>query len=162
QGFAGQPRLAGPDLMWACLARAQALELSIFLYGSTEATLALLRARLQRDFPRLRVAGTLAPPFRHLTLDEERQMIARIKDSGAQVVFVGLGCPKQELWMARQRPRIPAVLVGVGAAFDYHAGTLRRAPLWWQSHGLEWAYRLAMEPRRLARRYAVTNTLFLI
>lgn len=85
-----------------------------------------------------------------------------IEISGARLVFVGLGCPKQELWMAHERGKLNAVMIGVGAAFDYHAGTLRRAPLAWQSAGLEWLYRLAMEPVRLLRRYLVTNALFLL
>lgn len=159
-GIASQQRINGPDLMWKYLAEAEHLGQKVFFYGSTEATLAALQAVLSEKFPRLAIAGMYAPPFRRLTEDEERQEIERMNRSGAGLVFVGLGCPKQEKWMAARRDRIRAVLVGVGAAFDYHAGTLERAPAWMQHHGLEWLYRLAKEPRRLFRRYAVTNTLF--
>lgn len=156
-----QQRINGPDLMWRVLAQAEQFGQSIFLYGASEPTLTLLLQALQRQFPLLRIAGAIAPPFRAQTALEDQADIAAINASGANLVFVGLGCPKQELWMAAHCGRIAAPLLGVGAAFDYHAGTLRRAPLWWQQHGLEWLYRLGREPRRLARRYLVTNTLFL-
>lgn len=164
-GVAGQERINGPDLMWRfCeLSETVAAELpSIFLYGGTEAVLVALQARLEARFPKLRVAGAYSPPFRPLTADEDAEVVRRINDSGAGVVWVSLGCPKQELWMAEHRGRIRAVMVGVGAAFDYHAGTLQRAPLWMQRAGLEWLHRLASEPRRLWKRYLVTNTLFLV
>jgi N-acetylglucosaminyldiphosphoundecaprenol N-acetyl-beta-D-mannosaminyltransferase len=103
-----------------------------------------------------------APPFRPLSLREDKAEVEMINRSGAQVVFVGLGCPKQEKWMAAHRDRINAVMIGVGAAFDYHAGTIKRAPLWWQHNGLEWLYRLGSDPQRLLKRYMVTNTLFII
>ena len=97
-----------------------------------------------------------------LTVPEvEQEVIERIKDNGARIVFVGLGCPKQELWMHAYSPRIPAVLIGVGAAFDFFAGSIERAPLWMQKSGLEWFYRLCSEPRRLWRRYLITNSLFI-
>ena len=113
-------------------------------------------------FPRLRVGGTCSPSFSGTTVEEDARQVNIINRSGAQVVFVGLGCPKQETWMAAHRGRINAVMIGVGAAFDFHAGTIKRAPPWWQENGLEWLYRLHTEPRRLFRRYLVTNTLFLI
>nr|WP_315218242.1 WecB/TagA/CpsF family glycosyltransferase [uncultured Duganella sp.] len=156
-----QPRINGPDLMWRALGGAERAGQSIFLYGAGEATLAALQAAVRRQFPRLRIAGAISPPFRPLTAAEDGADVARINASGANLVFVGLGCAKQEYWMAAHCGRVRATMVGVGAAFDYHAGTLRRAPLWWQQHGLEWLYRLGREPRRLARRYLVTNTLFL-
>jgi N-acetylglucosaminyldiphosphoundecaprenol N-acetyl-beta-D-mannosaminyltransferase len=135
---------------------------SIYLYGSTEQTLAGLKANLLRAFPGLKVAGVYSPPFRPLTEEEEDAVAVMINSSGANIVFVGLGCPKQERWMAAQRGRIHAVMIGVGAAFDYHAGITRRAPQWMQRWGLEWLHRLASEPRRLWRRYLVTNTLFIL
>jgi N-acetylglucosaminyldiphosphoundecaprenol N-acetyl-beta-D-mannosaminyltransferase len=156
-----QQRINGPDLMWRALGAAEQAGQSVFLYGASEATLTALQAAMRRQFPRLRIAGAIAPPFRPLTTAEDEADVARINASGANLVFVGLGCPKQEYWMAAHCGRVQAPMVGVGAAFDYHAGTLRRAPLWWQHHGLEWLYRLGREPRRLARRYLVTNTLFL-
>lgn len=161
-GFPGQERINGPDLMWKYCALAEQREQALYFYGSTQQTLDLLRARLQATFPRLRIAGMYSPPFRPLKPDEEAETIARINHSGAGVVFVGLGCPKQELWMAAHRDRIQAVMIGVGAAFDYHAGTIGRAPIWMRQAGLEWLHRLLSEPRRLWKRYLVTNTLFVL
>lgn len=161
-GFPGQERINGPDLMMNYLAEAERLQQIVFFYGSTEETLTKLRAALARRFPRLRIGGTHAPPFRPLTLAEDEEAVEMINASGAQVVFVGLGCPKQEKWMAEHRGRIHAVMIGVGAAFDYQAGVVRRAPPWWQRHGLEWLYRLGAEPRRLFWRYLVTNSLFIV
>jgi N-acetylglucosaminyldiphosphoundecaprenol N-acetyl-beta-D-mannosaminyltransferase len=121
----------------------------------------LLVPRLATAHPGLDIAGAESPPFRAGTAEEDAEIVARVDASGASLVFVSLGCPKQELWMHEHRDRIRAVMIGVGAAFDYHAGTLRRAPTWMQRHSLEWAFRLCMEPRRLWRRYLVTNTWFI-
>lgn len=159
-GFAGQPRISGPDLMWRYCAEAATRHESIFLYGNTEQTLESLARNLDRAFPGLTIAGMFAPPFRPLTAEEDVDVVDRINTSGAGVVFVSLGCPKQELWMAEHRGRIRAVMLGVGAAFDFHAETIKRAPVWMQRMGLEWLFRLIREPRRLWRRYLVTNTLF--
>lgn len=161
-GRATQQRISGPDLMWRYLHHAELLGQKVFLYGSTDETLTRLRSAIVRDFPRIDVSGMLAPPFRMASRPEDEAEVATINNSSAQLVFVGLGCPKQEKWMAEHRGEINAVMIGVGAAFDFHAGMKRRAPLWWQHHGLEWLHRLAAEPRRLARRYLVTNTLFLV
>lgn len=162
RGWPEQQRINGPDLMWRTLEKAERLGLSVYLYGSTETTLLSLHASLRRAFPKLRIAGVHAPPFRPLNDEEDEIITSMINLSGAQIVMVGLGCPKQEQWMAAHRGRISAVMLGVGAAFDYHAGHLRRAPLLWQRAGMEWLYRLAMEPSRLLRRYLVTNTQFLL
>jgi N-acetylglucosaminyldiphosphoundecaprenol N-acetyl-beta-D-mannosaminyltransferase len=161
-GHPAQERINGPDLMLKYLAEAERLGQTVFFYGSTDATLAKLRVELARQFPQLRIGGAYSPPFRALTRREDEEIVDRINQSGANVVFVGLGCPKQEKWMADHRGRVHAVMIGVGAAFDYHAGIVRRAPLWWQRHGLEWLYRLGSETRRLFLRYMVTNTLFVI
>ena len=161
-GHAGQQRINGPDLMWKYCEQAQYRDESVFFYGSSEATLALLKTKLLSAFPTLKIAGVISPPFRTLTSAEDMAIIEQINTSGAGVVWVSLGCPKQELWMAEHRGRINAVMVGVGAAFDYHAGTLKRAPLWMQHNGLEWFYRLVSEPRRLWKRYLITNTLFVL
>lgn len=161
QGFDKQQRINGPDLMWRYLAIAERIGQTVYFYGSTEATLDKLRTRLAQQFPNLRIAGTLSPAFRDLTAEENQAHVDAINQSGAHVVFVGLGCPKQEAWMAQHRGRIQAVMIGVGAAFDYHAGTIKRAPSWMQKAGLEWLHRLASEPRRLARRYLTTNTTFM-
>lgn len=159
-GFSEQARINGPDLMWRYCARAAESGQSVYLYGGAPETLELLQQRLLAEFPGLQIAGAYSPPFRPLTEAEDAAVVEQINASGAGVVWVSLGCPKQELWMAAHRGRIQAVMVGVGAAFDYHAGTIARAPLWMQNAGLEWLHRLASEPRRLWRRYLVTNTLF--
>lgn len=161
-GYPQQERINGPDLMLKYLAEAERLGQVVFFYGSTESTLVKLRAALAQRFPRLRIGGTHSPPFRPLSREEDEAIVDMINGAGTHVVFVGLGCPKQEKWMADHRGRIQAVMIGVGAAFDYHAGVIRRAPLWWQRHGLEWLYRLGSEPRRLFMRYLVTNTLFVV
>jgi N-acetylglucosaminyldiphosphoundecaprenol N-acetyl-beta-D-mannosaminyltransferase len=161
-GFRTQERINGPDLMMKYLALVENSPQKIFFYGSTEDTLQKLRIALRDQFPNLQIAGTYSPPFRPLSREEDEDIIDMINASGANVVFVGLGCPKQEKWMADHRGRIHAVMIGVGAAFDYHSGVVKRAPLWWQRNGLEWLYRLGSEPRRLFMRYAVTNTLFII
>ena len=161
-GFTGQTRITGPDLMWALCERCAAEGLPVYFYGSTEKTLLALGKRLQEAFPSLMVTGMESPPFRALSAEENATAVERINASGAGIVFVGLGCPKQERWMAEHRGKVNAVMVGVGAAFDFHAGTMKRAPKWMQNAGLEWLYRLASEPRRLWKRYLVTNTIFVI
>jgi N-acetylglucosaminyldiphosphoundecaprenol N-acetyl-beta-D-mannosaminyltransferase len=161
-GFPSQQRINGPDLMWRYLHEAERLGQTVFFYGSTDTTLEKLHSSIARQFPGVKVAGMYSPPFRTLSPQEDEAEVERINRSGANVVFVGLGCPKQEKWMARHRGRINAVMIGVGAAFDYHSGAVRRAPVWWQHNGLEWLYRLVSNPRRLMKRYMVTNTLFII
>lgn len=160
KGAQGQKRLGGPDFMLSCCARAEALGIPVYFYGSTQQTLDALAARLHADYPALRFGGVYSPPFRPQTEAELDADIKAINDSGAGYVFIGLGCPKQELWMRKNRERIHAVLLGVGAGFDFAAGLKARAPLWMQRTGLEWLHRLSQEPGRLWRRYAVTNSLF--
>lgn len=161
-GHPEQERINGPDLMIRYLTEAERRGQIVFFYGSTDATLTKLCVALLQLFPKLKIGGTWSPPFRALSLEEDEKIVDMINDSGASVVFVGLGCPKQEKWMADHRGRINAVMIGVGAAFDYHAGVIKRAPIWWQRNGLEWLYRLGSEPRRLFKRYLVTNTLFVV
>ena len=160
-GAPEQRRINGPDLMWRYFAAEAPKGGKIYLYGGTPEALQKLQARIEAEFPGLQVVGTHSPPFRPATHQEDLDDVLRINDSGAHVVFVGLGCPKQELWMAQHRGRVHAVMIGVGAAFEYHAGIQPRAPEWMQHHGLEWAHRLASEPRRLWRRYLFTNIPFL-
>lgn len=161
-GHAESGRVYGPDLMLAVLQAGRARGLRHFLYGGTQGTLERLQVRLLEKFPDLRLAGSYAPPFREASAPEEAEVCERINRSGADVVWVGLGSPKQELWMARMRVRLEApVLVGVGAAFDFHAGLKRQAPRIIQRSGFEWAFRLCCEPRRLWRRYAVVVPSFL-
>ena len=157
-----QSRISGPDLMWRCLGDAAAEGRPVYLLGSTAATLQKLQQALIAKWPELRLAGSESPPFRALTDADLAASAARINASGAGLVFVGLGCPKQELWMAAQRGRVQAAMLGVGAAFDFHAGNLRCAPMWMRRSGLEWLHRLLSEPRRLAWRYVDTNTAFIV
>jgi N-acetylglucosaminyldiphosphoundecaprenol N-acetyl-beta-D-mannosaminyltransferase len=159
-GFPLQQRINGPDLMWKYCEQAAHRGESIYLYGGMPETLDILQRRLKESFPGLEIAGAYSPPFRSLTDDEEDAVVSLINASGAGTVWVSLGCPKQEKWMAAHRGRINAVMIGVGAAFDYHAGTITRAPLWMQKAGLEWLHRLWSEPGRLWKRYLVTNTIF--
>jgi N-acetylglucosaminyldiphosphoundecaprenol N-acetyl-beta-D-mannosaminyltransferase len=162
-GHGQATRIYGPDLMVRFCARAALSGTPIFLYGGrTPEALERLEQGLRRRFPGLQIAGGHSPPFRDLTAEEEERTIAEINASGAAVVWVGTGQPKQEKWMLKMRPRLSApLLVGVGAAFDFHAGLVPQAPRWMQRSGLEWVYRLAREPRRLWRRYARYNPRFL-
>ena len=160
-GFRQQQRISGPDLMWTLCERCAQTGVPVYFYGSTESTLAGLGERLLKAFPTLLIGGLESPPFRPLSVEEDAATVERISASEAGFVFVGLGCPKQELWMAAHRGRVNAVMVGVGAAFDFHAGNVARAPEWMRNNGLEWLHRLLSEPRRLWRRYLVTNTLFI-
>jgi N-acetylglucosaminyldiphosphoundecaprenol N-acetyl-beta-D-mannosaminyltransferase len=157
-------RIYGPDLMVGFCERAARAGTPMYLYGGRSPdALQLLERRLRERFGGLRIVGGQSPPFREQTPEEEERVIAEIDSSGAAVVWVGTGQPKQELWMARMRPRLRApVLVGVGAAFDFHAGLVPQAPRWMQRNGLEWTYRLAREPRRLWRRYARYNPRFVV
>jgi N-acetylglucosaminyldiphosphoundecaprenol N-acetyl-beta-D-mannosaminyltransferase len=157
-------RVYGPDLMEQACARAAETGLRFYLYGGRNpGALAQLARSLRLRYPGLRIVGGQAPPFRALTDAEEEAVAADIKRSGADVVWVGLGVPKQEKWMARMRHRLSApVLVGVGAAFDFHAGLIPQAPGWMQRSGLEWLFRLAQEPRRLWRRYLRYNPRFVV
>jgi len=152
-------RVAGPDLMLAAL-RESADDLRHFLFGSTPGVLAQLERRLPAAVPGLRLAGSLAPAPGE---EHDPAMIEAVRQAKPDVVWVALGAPKQELWARRHAPALaPALLVGVGAAFDFHAGSKPRAPRWMQRAGLEWLHRLASEPRRLAWRYASTNTRFVL
>lgn len=162
-GHAGATRVYGPDLMALFCARAARNGTPIYLYGgrSPEA-LQTLEERLRERFDRLQIAGGHSPPFRPLTAVEEEHVVAEINASGAAVVWVGTGQPKQEKWMLHMRPRLSApLLAGVGAAFDFHAGLISQAPSWMQRSGLEWSYRLSREPKRLWRRYAYQNPRFI-
>lgn len=160
-GFSGQNRVDGPSLMLSLCERAVRDDLKIYLYGSTDNTLRLLKQNLLKRYPGLQIAGYYAPPFRELSPEEAVAETEMINESGANIVFAGIGCPKQENWIAKNRGRINAVMIGVGAAFDFHAGTIKRAPLWMRKNGLEWVHRLCSEPRRLWKRYLQTNTAFM-
>ena len=160
-GQAGVTRVYGPDLMLAYCAHGVAPGRRHYFYGGNAGVPELLAERLCARVPGLQVVGTHSPPFRPLTAAEDDDVVARINAAEPDVVWVGLSTPKQERWMAAHRARLHApVLVGVGAAFDFHAGLKRQAPRWMQRGGLEWAFRLATEPRRLGPRYLVNNPLF--
>jgi N-acetylglucosaminyldiphosphoundecaprenol N-acetyl-beta-D-mannosaminyltransferase len=160
KGHAHQERISGPDLMWTCCGKASKIGIGIFLYGGTPDTLRRLEERLRAQFPLLKIVGAVSPPFRALSAEEDASIVDVINQSGARIVWVGLGCPKQESWISAHRGRVNAVMVGVGAAFDFNAGVVKRAPLWMRRRGLEWLHRLFQDPRRLASRYVVGNSLF--
>ncbi len=155
-------RVYGPDLTAHVCAAAASEGIGVYLFGSTPETCAAFAEELRRRWPDLRIAGIQPDRFREATPEEDADDVARMTASGAGIVLVGRGCPRQERWVAAHRGRVPAAMLAVGAAFDYHAGTLRRPPAWMQRVGLEWLWRLALEPRRLFRRYAVTNTQFIV
>ncbi len=154
-------RVCGPDLMFDVCTRAAEHGLSIYLYGSKPETVDLLRRNLISRVPGLAVAGARPSRFRRLSPDERTEVIEAIQQSGASIVFVGLGCPRQEVWAYEYQEALQMPLIAVGAAFDFHAGLLRRAPMALQRSGLEWLFRLAEEPRRLWRRYLLLNPSYL-
>ncbi len=153
KGFTSQRRVAGPDLMLNLLDRMNEERLSLFLFGSTDETLDNLLGVIRSDYPQVNVAGTMSPVYGDWTKAQNRSYVNAINKSGASICFVGLGCPKQEIWMTRNRDSVHSVMLGLGAAFDFNAGTLKRAPLTFQKVGLEWLHRLGCEPRRLFNRY---------
>ena len=132
-----------------------------YFYGSTQETLDILREKITEKYPGAVIAGMYSPPFRPLTADEDAKIVEKINAAEPDFVWVGLGAPKQERWMAAHENRVRALMLGVGAAFDYEAGNIRRAPAWMQHCTLEWLYRLMQDPKRLFKRYFVTNTKFL-
>ena len=162
-GHRNAGRVYGPDLMLQLLERSLSQKFTHFLYGATEATLSELQAKLTARFRGLHILGTFAPPFRTLTPAEDSKIVGVINRANPDIVWVGLSTPKQEIWMAEHRSRLNArVLLGVGAAFDIHAGRRRQAPSWMQHSGLEWLFRLCQEPRRLGRRYLYNNPRFIL
>jgi N-acetylglucosaminyldiphosphoundecaprenol N-acetyl-beta-D-mannosaminyltransferase len=161
-GESDATRVYGPDATEALLPAARDHGIPVGFYGGSEGTLTRLVTEATRRFPDLSIVFTMSPPFRSLDESEDQQITQRISDSGARMLFVGLGCPKQESWILEHRGRIPAVMFGVGAAFDFIAGTKRQAPRWFMRNGLEWAFRLVTEPRRLAGRYLKHNPRFLV
>jgi N-acetylglucosaminyldiphosphoundecaprenol N-acetyl-beta-D-mannosaminyltransferase len=150
-------RVYGPTLTLRTCERAEREGLGIYLYGSTAAVLERLQVSLHAQFPNLMICGVEPSKFRHLSADEKEEVIARIRASGARITFVGLGCPRQEVWAYEYREALSMPILAVGAAFDFHAGTVSQAPSWMQDRGLEWLYRLKTEPRRLWRRYLLLN-----
>lgn len=131
-----------------------------YFFRSKEETLEALKQNLRKKYPNLNICGMYSPPFRKLTPEEDKQNIDRINNSEADIIWVGLGAPKQEQWMNAHKDKIKGVMMGAGAGFDFHAGTIQRAPKWVQKIGLEWLYRLSRDPNRLFERYFVTNSKF--
>jgi N-acetylglucosaminyldiphosphoundecaprenol N-acetyl-beta-D-mannosaminyltransferase len=163
QGRRHVGRVYGPDLMLELCERSVSKGYRHFLYGGSEEALEQLASNLQQRFPGLQVVGKYSPPFRPLTDEEDNQVVQMINETNPDIVWVGLSTPKQERWMASHMRRLTApVLLGVGAAFDFHAGLKKQAPQWMQRSGLEWLFRLATEPRRLGPRYLVNNPLFVL
>ena len=155
-------RVYGPDLMLEVCAQSAKKGWKHFFYGGAEGVADLLSQKLRERFPAMQVVGTYCPPFRPLTEEEDRDLVQQINASGADVVWVGLSTPKQEKWMSKHIGRLDApVMIGVGAAFDFHAGLKKQAPKWMQKSGMEWFFRLVTEPSRLWKRYLVNNPLFL-
>ena len=162
-GFDHMDRVYGPDLMLRLCERSPAKGYRHYLYGGGKGVTERLQARLEERFPGVNIVGHHCPPFRPLTPREEDDVVRKINAARPDIVWVGLGTPKQESWMAAHRARLNApALIGVGAAFDFHAGVKRQAPRWMRLSGLEWLFRLANEPRRLWRRYLVNNTCFVV
>jgi len=161
QGNRHVSRVYGPDLMFAVCEQSEDEGYKHFFYGGAEGVPELLKEKLTERFPQLQVVGTYSPPFRPLTPEEDAAICKMIDDSGADIVWIGLSTPKQERWMYAHMGKFKApVMIGVGAAFDFHAGLKSQAPLWMQRSGLEWFYRLITEPRRLGKRYLINNPLF--
>lgn len=160
RGFSEARRVPGPDLMPAILDLSQKAGYRHYFYGSTETTLEALRKVLLRRYPKLQIAGMYSPPFRELTEGEDEEIIRKINESGADFLWVALGAPKQERWMYEHRGRVNALMLGVGAAFDFTAGTTKRAPMWMQKLCLEWVFRILKNPKRMLPRYLNTNFAF--
>ena len=156
-----QERIAGMDAFPDLLKEAAKRKKSVFLYGSTQQVLDAIKERASKELPDLQIAGMHSPPFRKLTEEEEKDIIDTINGSGADLIFVALGCPKQERWAAAHQGKIKGCFLAVGAAFAVYAGLQDRAPKWMQDLSLEWFHRLIQEPKRLWKRYLVTNSLFL-
>ncbi len=156
-----QPRVCGMDFLPSLLEQAQEKSLSVFFYGGTDAMLEKTNVSLKQKYPHLSLAGFYSPPFRQLTSAEEDEICNKINASNPNLVFVVLGCPKQEKWMASMKGKINAVMIGIGGALPVFVGMQKRAPKWMQDYGLEWLFRLIQEPNRLWKRYLVTNSLFI-
>ncbi len=162
RGYRMAEQVAGPDLMAELWKATENTEISHYFYGSTPETIEALEKNLKKEYPGIKIVGMEAPPFRPLTEAEDAEAVARINQSGAAIVWVGLGAPKQEKWMYEHRGKVNALMLGVGAGFDFHAGTVKRAPAWMRKHYLEWLYRLIQDPKRLWKRYVQTNGKFLL
>ena len=158
-GFPEAERVTGPDLMGELFSRDNGLR--HYFYGGKEETIQVLSEKLPREYPSLQISGMVSPPFRPLTQEEDERELQKMNDAKADIIWIGLGAPKQERYMYEHRGKVNGVMIGVGAGFDYYAGTIKRAPMWMQKLSLEWLYRLMQDPKRLFRRYFATNFKFL-
>lgn len=159
-GVKDQQRVYGPDLTLYVCAAAEEQGIPVGFYGGMPDSLSDLIKNLQNKYPKLNIAYAYSPPFRPLTTDEDNTIIQEINASGARILFVGLGCPKQERWAAEHKGKVNVVMIAVGAAFDFHSGRVRQAPIWIQKAGMEWFFRLLMEPKRLWKRHFKHNPRF--
>ena len=162
RGFVGAERVAGPDFMDHMFRDTKDGKITHYFYGASQTTLDALKEKLEKKYPGIVIKGMYSPPFRDLTDEEKEADIKRINDAEADIVWIGLGAPKQENWMASHKDKIHGVMMGVGAGFDFHAGTIKRAPIWVQKIGFEWLYRLFQDPGRLIKRYAITNVKYFL
>lgn len=161
RGIADMERTTGPSLMEKIFAISAEKGYRHYFYGSTKDTLDMLKVKLEREYPGIVISGMYSPPFRALTDEEDAEIIRMINAADADFIWIGLGAPKQEHWMAAHQGKINGVMVGVGAGFDFLSGNIKRAPQWMQNHNLEWLYRLVQDPKRLFKRYATTNFKFI-
>lgn len=160
KGYHEMGRVTGPDLMSEIFSISVKQKWRHFFYGSTKDTLKLLKDRLEQKYPEIEIAGMYAPPFRELSREEDENIVTMINDKQPDFIWVGLGAPKQEVFMYNHQNQFCGVMIGVGAGFNFHAGLIKRAPIWMQRVGLEWFYRMLQEPRRLWKRYMKTNWKF--
>lgn len=161
RGYKEMQRTTGPSLMGEIFKISVEKGYRHYFYGSKEETLDLLQKKLEEHYPGIQIAGMYSPPFRPMTEEEDKVAVDRINESNADFVWIGLGAPKQEKWMAAHQGKINGLMIGVGAGFDYYAENIKRAPMWMQKCNLEWVYRLMQDPKRLFRRYWETNTKFI-
>ncbi len=160
QGSKQASQVRGTTLMMKLFAFAESSNLTVGFYGGQQKVLDEISARLVKDYPKLKISYSFSPPFNPLTNAEDAEITENIKNSGTDILFVGLGCPKQERWMAQHKNKLSSVMLGVGAAFDFYAGNASESPEWMSKFGLEWFYRLLQEPKRLWRRYLILNPRF--
>lgn len=162
RGFKEAERVTGPDLMEEIFKLSEKQGYKHYFYGSTQETLEELKVKLYNKFPKLKIVGMYSPPFRQLTDEEDKKIIEKINSSRPDFLWIGLGAPKQEIWMYEHKNKVNCLMLGVGAGFDYHADKISRAPRFMQKNNLEWVYRLVQEPKRLFKRYFVTNSKFIL
>lgn len=161
RGYESMRRVTGPDYMLKTIALGLPQGWRHYFYGSTPETLKKMEKALREKYPAIQIAGMYSPPFRALSAEEDGTIVEKINEAAPDFVWIGLGAPKQEIWMHDHQGRVQGLMVGVGAAFDYTAGNISRAPQWMQKHNLEWLYRLMQDPKRLFKRYFVTNTTYI-